>query len=95
MASRAERQKAISETKDIAQAMITCILNGDRDTPADMAQAHFAPEVLALVLADLVACVHSAWSNIIMKNGITPQQTWQTLMLDIANWREENDAASD
>lgn len=94
MASRAERNRILNDTKDTAQAMVTCLLNGDRDTPAVMAQEHIAPEVLALVLADLVASVHTAWCGTIMGQEKV-KDGWRIFLLDIAKWRNDHDAPED
>lgn len=74
----------IDQARDTAQQTVSACLHGDRDTAADLATGFPMPELLALVLADLVAHVHTRWAR---GAGAPPIEGWQALLSDIEEWR--------
>ena len=74
--------------RDTAQQMVTCLLAGDRPQAVTILDSSSVPhEVMALVMADLVAYTHHRWARSL---GIDRAEAWQELMLDVEAWRVES-----
>lgn len=78
----------LSGAKDVAQQVVTLLLNDERDAAAKLALEYPQPTALALVLGDLVACVHSSWAGI---TGTDRDETWRLMLLRIEAWRLTHD----
>lgn len=90
MASPDEISAEISRAKDTAQAVVTALLSGDRELAGSLAENYMHPLALALVLADLTASVHTAWSTAVGQDQPATLESWRMFLLDITVWREEH-----
>lgn len=89
----------IEAAKDAAQAMVTCVVHGDRAGAVAILDAygreHGTPEVLALVLVDLAHYVHLSWFHVACKAAGAPAplagtelaaasaDQWRGILLDV------------
>lgn len=93
----------IEAAKDAAQAMVTCVVHGDRPGAVEILEAygrdHGASDALALVLVDLAHYVHLSWLHVACKAAGVPAprkselagmsaDQWQGILLDVERRRE-------
>lgn len=83
-----DRGKAISQSRDAAQQIVTALLGGDQNLAKDIIIDFDHMHLLAMVLADLTAGVHMAWCRTTVGEQYV-ELAWQNLLLDIAEYREE------
>jgi hypothetical protein len=78
----------MNETMDVAQAMVTAILHGDRHTAVELAASAENDLLLALVLADLAAYVHVSWAQVLGCDADARNRGWTAIMADVVIMRE-------
>lgn len=76
--------------REIAQQIVSALVHGDRNAAADLATEAFAenslifPDVLVLVVADLLVMTHKSWAIAV---HVDPVLAWQTLMVGVEEWK--------
>lgn len=74
----------IDDARDAAQQAVTACVHGERPLGVDIIAGYPDHQVLALVLADLVAHVHHRWAA---THGVNHLDAWKLLLADIEQWR--------
>jgi hypothetical protein len=66
-----------------AQAVVTAIMGGDRDTAALIALEHDHPVLLAVVCAELCAHVHRRWADSLCLPAELRELAWQEILMEV------------